>query len=82
MLIRIKGARILDPANGRDEVGDLWVRDEQIVAPPRGAPKADETVDATGLFLMVVAGAIDIHSHIAEADVNTARLLLPQQRRT
>jgi formylmethanofuran dehydrogenase subunit A len=78
MLIHIKGAHVVDPANKRDAIGDLWVRDERIVAPPEGA-QADETVDATGLIAM--AGGIDIHSHIAGANVNTARLLLPEQHR-
>ena len=78
MLIHIKGAHIVDPAHKRDAVGDLWIRDEQIVTAPQGA-KADETVDATGLVAM--AGGIDIHSHIAGANVNTARLLLPEQHR-
>ncbi len=78
MLIHIKGAQIVDPANNRDAIGDLWIRDEQIVAPQQGA-KVDETVDATGLVAM--AGGIDIHSHIASANVNTARLLLPEQHR-
>ena len=78
MLMHIRGAHIVDPANKRDAVGDLWIRDEQIVTAPQGA-KADETVDATGLVAM--AGGIDIHSHIAGANVNTARLLLPEQHR-
>jgi formylmethanofuran dehydrogenase subunit A len=78
MLIHIEGARVVDPANERDAIGDLWIRDERIVAPPEGS-RADETVDATGLIAM--AGGIDIHSHIAGANVNTARLLLPEQHR-
>ena len=78
MLIRIKGAHIIDPANRRDEIGDLWIRDEEIIAPPNNAI-ADETVDAGGLVAM--AGGIDIHSHIAGANVNTARLMLPEQHR-
>ena len=36
-------------------------------------------VDAEGLIVM--AGGIDIHSHIAGSNVNTARLLLPEQHR-
>ena len=80
MLIHIKGGRIVDPSHRRDEIGDLWVRDEQIVAPPGGGAKADETVDASGLVVM--AGGIDIHSHIAGGNVNTARLLLPEQHRS
>ena len=78
MLTKISGGRLLDPARQRDEIGDLWLRDDRIVAaPPDG--RADETFDATGCVVM--AGAIDIHSHIAGANVNTARLLLPEQHR-
>jgi formylmethanofuran dehydrogenase subunit A len=77
MLTRIAGGRILDPANGRDEVGDIWMRDGRIVEPPTGA-RADATYDAAGKIVM--AGAIDIHSHIAGWNVNTARLLLSERR--
>src|SRR5271170_2932734 len=79
MLIRIKGAHIVDPANRRDEIADLWIRDHEIVAAPQDGAQADETVDASGLIAM--AGGIDIHSHIAGANVNTARLMLPEQHR-
>ena len=34
MLTRLTGGRIIDPANGRDDVGDLWVQDGRIVPPP------------------------------------------------
>jgi formylmethanofuran dehydrogenase subunit A len=79
MLTCIKGARIVDPANGHDEIGDLWIRNEQIVAAPRDGARADEILDASGLIAM--AGGIDIHSHIAGANVNTARLMLPEYHR-
>ena len=79
MLTRIKGAHIVDPANGADEIGDLWIRDDTIVAAPQDGAQADETVDASGLIAM--AGGIDIHSHIAGANVNTARLMLPEHHR-
>jgi formylmethanofuran dehydrogenase subunit A len=75
MLTRIAGGRVIDPANGRDDVGDVWMRDGRIVDVPNGAP-ADATYDATGKIVM--AGAIDIHSHIAGWNVNAARLLLPE----
>jgi formylmethanofuran dehydrogenase subunit A len=77
MLTRIAGGRVIDPANDRDEVGDIWLRDGKIVAPPTGA-RADATYDAVGKIVM--AGAIDIHSHIAGWNVNTARLLLSDTR--
>jgi formylmethanofuran dehydrogenase subunit A len=75
MLTCIKGGRVIDPANGRDGVGDVWLRDARIVDAPAGDRRADQTYDASGKIVM--AGAIDIHSHIAGSNVNTARLLLP-----
>ena len=78
MLTKIVGGRVLDPANCVDEVGDLWLEGERVIAAPAGG-RADEIFDATGCVVM--AGAIDIHSHIAGANVNTARLLLPEQHR-
>lgn len=77
MLTRIAGGRVIDPASGRDAVGDIWMRDGRIVAAPPGG-EDDEAFDAAGKIVM--AGAIDIHSHIAGTNVNTARLLLPEQR--
>ena len=38
MLTRIKGGRVVDPANGRDGVGDVWFRDGRIVDAPAGRP--------------------------------------------
>jgi formylmethanofuran dehydrogenase subunit A len=75
MLTRIAAGRVIDPANGRDEVGDVWMRDGRIVDVPNGA-RADATYDAAGKIVM--AGAIDVHSHIAGSNVNAARLLLPE----
>src|SRR5258708_1747099 len=77
MLTRITGGRIIDPANGRDETGDIWMRDGRIVEAPPGE-NADATYDAAGKIVM--AGAIDIHSHIAGWGVDTARPLLPEFR--
>ncbi|MGH6834681.1 MAG: formylmethanofuran dehydrogenase subunit A [Methylocella sp.] len=76
MLILLKGGRIVDPVNERDEIADLWIEDGHIAAPPRGR-QPDEVHDVSGKIVM--AGAIDIHSHIAGGNVNTARLLLPEK---
>jgi formylmethanofuran dehydrogenase subunit A len=79
MVIRIFGGRIVDPANGRDEIGDLWIQEDRIIAPPEAGKSADapaQEFDASGM--VVLAGGIDIHSHIAGTNVNTARLLLPE----
>jgi formylmethanofuran dehydrogenase subunit A len=76
MLTKISGGDIVDPVNGRLGKGDLWIRDEEIVVAPAGGV-ADRIIDASGCVVM--AGAIDIHSHIGGGNVNTARLLLPEQ---
>ncbi|MGJ0392039.1 MAG: formylmethanofuran dehydrogenase subunit A [Methylocystis sp.] len=78
MLTVLRGGHVVDPATGKDGVGDVWFEDGRIVAPPAGG-KADREIDCSGHIVM--AGAIDIHSHIAGGNVNTARLLLPELHR-
>ena len=75
MLTRIAGGRVVDPTAGRDAVGDVWIEGDRIVAaPPVGA--ADETIDAAGCIVM--AGGVEVHSHIAGGNVILSRLLLPE----
>jgi formylmethanofuran dehydrogenase subunit A len=76
MLILLKGGRVVDPVNERDEVTDLWIENDRVVAAPQGK-QADDVHDVSGKIIM--AGAIDIHSHIAGGNVNSARLLLPEK---
>jgi formylmethanofuran dehydrogenase subunit A len=73
MLTRIAGGRIIDPQHRRDEIGDVWVQDGRISQAPTDR-SADEIYDAAGRIVM--AGAIDVHSHIAGGNVNMARLLM------
>ncbi|WP_375465387.1 formylmethanofuran dehydrogenase subunit A [uncultured Methylobacterium sp.] len=73
MLIRIRGGRVVDPTAGRDAVGDVWIEDGRIVGPSERTP--DRTVDAAGCVVM--AGGVEVHSHIAGGNVVTSRLLLP-----
>jgi formylmethanofuran dehydrogenase subunit A len=75
MLTCLRGGRIIDPANKGERVGDLFIEDERIVAQPPGRT-TDQTYDVAGKIVM--AGGIDIHSHIAGGNVNTGRLLLPE----
>jgi formylmethanofuran dehydrogenase subunit A len=78
MLTRLTGARVFDPANGiRGEVRDVWIDGGRICDPPRDGATAARTIDLSGKVLM--AGGLDIHSHIAGGNVNTARVLLPEQ---
>jgi dihydroorotase len=58
----IRNGRIIDPANQRDEVGDLFIVDGKIAATANGADA--EVVDATGL--VVAPGLIDLHVHLRE----------------
>jgi formylmethanofuran dehydrogenase subunit A len=75
-MIRLKGGHVIDPKNSRDAVGDVWIDGERIVEAPENG-RASQTYDLTGKIVM--AGGIDIHSHIASANVNTARLMLPER---
>jgi formylmethanofuran dehydrogenase subunit A len=79
MRTRIAGGRVIDPAHGRDGIGDVWIDDGSIIETPPPGTMADATYDAAGKIVM--AGAIDVHSHIAGWNVNTARLLLPEFHR-
>ncbi|CAN7163209.1 MULTISPECIES: formylmethanofuran dehydrogenase subunit A [unclassified Variovorax] len=74
----LRGGRVIDPANGCDEVRDLHVREGRIVEPaPHGA--AIEDIDASGCIVM--AGGIDMHTHIGGGKVNLARMLMPEDHR-
>ena len=61
--IIIRNGRIIDPANQRDEIGDLFISDGKIANSPNESSNA-EVIDATGLI--VAPGLIDIHVHFRE----------------
>lgn len=80
MLIKLSGGRVFDPAqNLHGEQRDLFIRDGLMTNDPGRDAKFDVVYDLTEQIVM--AGAVDIHSHIAGGNVNTARLLLPEQHR-
>lgn len=80
MLTRLKGGRIFDPANGiKNEVRDIWIRDGRIIAPPGDGVRVDHDYDVSGKVIM--AGAIDMHTHIGGGKVNIARNMLPEDHR-
>ncbi|WOO43467.1 dihydroorotase [Rubellicoccus peritrichatus] len=61
----IKGGRIIDPANDRDEVADLYVKGDKIVgALSESELKEASIVDATGKI--VCPGFVDLHTHLRE----------------
>jgi len=78
-LVKLAGGRVVDPANKRDGVGDVYLRDGRIVGDPGAGAKLDRTYDLAGHVVM--AGAIDLHSHICGGKVNLARTLLLEDHR-
>lgn len=77
----LKNAKAYDPTqkwNG--ELRTLWLQDDRICLEP--SPEQQEKATHYDLKgAVVMAGAIDIHSHIAGGNVNNARILLPDQHR-
>ena len=75
------GARVHDPANGVDgELRDVWIQDGKIIAAPKDpGARASIRVNCKGMIIM--PGGVDMHCHIAGPKVNTARKMLPEQRR-
>jgi formylmethanofuran dehydrogenase subunit A len=79
MLTKLTGGTVYDPAhciNG--QVRDIYLRDGRIVPHAEGlAP--DREYDCRGKVVM--AGAIDMHTHIGGGKVTIARNLLPEDHR-
>ncbi|HTZ78447.1 MAG TPA: formylmethanofuran dehydrogenase subunit A [Stellaceae bacterium] len=73
-MLRLAGGKLVDPTQSPAErTGDLWIDGDRIVAPPADGGKGATVQDISGKLVM--AGAIDIHSHIAGGKVNLGRLL-------
>jgi len=66
MRTRIKGGRIIDPANALDDTLDIFIEDGKIVAVAKkhAGFKADEEIDASGLW--VIPGLIDLAARMRE----------------
>jgi len=63
----IRNGRVIDPANKRDEVGDVYIENGKIVASKSEirSPKSEiEEIDASGLI--IAPGLIDMHVHLRE----------------
>ena len=78
-LARLKGGTLYDPANGvNGEKRDIYIRDGRIVDHAQGA-SIEHDFDASGMIVM--AGGIDLHSHIGGGKTNLSRLLLLEDHR-
>ncbi|MFM7833719.1 MAG: amidohydrolase family protein, partial [Planctomycetaceae bacterium] len=77
----LKGGVVYDPCNGiNGELRDVWMQDGRCIsAPADPADHAEVIIDVTGMVIM--PGGVDMHCHIAGPKVNTARKMLPDQRR-
>jgi formylmethanofuran dehydrogenase subunit A len=73
--LRITGGAIHDPANGIDgDVRDICIDGGRIVA---SLPADVPVLEANGMVIM--AGGIDIHAHVAASSVSLGRRLLPEE---
>jgi formylmethanofuran dehydrogenase subunit A len=80
MLIKLTGGTVYDPAHGiNGQVKDIYVRDGRIVERPLDGEPVSEEYNLTGKVVM--AGAIDMHTHIGGGKVNIARTMLPEDHR-
>ncbi len=76
-MICLRGAKIIDPRNRIDgEIRDLWIEGERIVAAPM-VEEDVEVIDARGW--VAAPGGIEIHSHIAGAQMAMARSFTMQE---
>lgn len=86
-LIRLTGGRLCDPAAGfaGGVARDLYVRHGRIATPRYDNERmnweaiADRTLDCSGHVIM--AGGIDLHTHIGGGKVTLARMLMPESSR-
>lgn len=71
----MKNGFVYDPLNGIDgQKMDIAVKDGKIVE--RVDERRATLVDASGMIVM--PGGVDIHTHVAGSEVNTGRMLRPE----
>jgi len=80
VITKLQNARIYDPINRiNGKIKDLYIKNGHIIDKPKHGEKVSTTINLKNKIIM--AGGIDIHSHIAGGKVNLARLLLPEEHR-
>ena len=80
MITKLENGRIYDPINKiNGKIKDLFIKNGKIIDRPKRNEKISKIINLKTKIIM--AGGIDIHSHIAGGKVNLARLLLPEEHR-
>ncbi len=80
MLIKLTGGTVYDPVHGINGVQrDIYIQDGKIIRKPVTDVKVNKSYNLRGKVVM--AGAIDIHTHIGGGKVNIARTMLPEDHR-
>jgi formylmethanofuran dehydrogenase subunit A len=75
MLTKLAGATIYDPVQGLNgEIKDLYILDGRLIPAPGGDEHIDQEYNLHGKVVM--AGAVDLHTHIGGGKVNVARSML------
>ena len=73
----LTNGRVYDPMNGIDgEIKDICMSDGKIVERVNGSAK---TIDLKGRLVM--AGGVDMHSHIVGSKVGVGRAMCPEDHR-
>jgi dihydroorotase len=64
--VEIRGARVVDPASGRDKPGSIYIAEGRIAALDRAPDgfQADETIEAKGL--VAAPGLVDLSARLRE----------------
>jgi formylmethanofuran dehydrogenase subunit A len=80
MYTKLTNGIVYDPVHGiNGEYRDIYIRDGYITRKPSGNIKIDQVYDLKGKIIM--AGAIDIHTHIGGGKINIARMMLPEDHK-
>lgn len=75
MLTKISNARIIDPLHEQHgRVADLFIEAGHFVGAPIDASSVASVIDLSGH--LILAGGIDIHTHIGGGKVNLSRMLM------
>jgi formylmethanofuran dehydrogenase subunit A len=80
MLTKLTGGIVYDPTNGvNGKQQDIFIEEGRIIKKPTKDAKVDKEYKIKGKVVM--AGAIDLHTHIGGGKGNIARMLMPENHR-